>query len=843
MKRLEVDREQLSPMMKQYMEIKDSYEDCIVFFRLGDFYEMFFEDAIKISRELELTLTGKNAGLNERIPMCGVPHHSTAPYIEKLIENNYKVAICEQVEDASSDSKKIVKREVVEVISKGVSMSNDTISDTDNSYIGVVVYKNYKYYFSYLDITTGEFILVDYDFDTNYLLKTIINLGIKEIIVNTDKVLSDFNILTSQFNICVYKYDTINAELDYKYLYKDIKNENEIYTLNLLLSYINNLNKRNLVHLRLVEISNLNNYLLMDSTVVSNLELVYNSKLKNKSYTLLSILDKTKTASGSRLLKKYILNPLIDINMINKRLDEVTTLMDEFILLEELRTLLYNVYDIERICGKISYGNVTPKDLVALKNSISILPDITKILSLLKFDYKIPDLSYVYELIEKSIKEEPSLFIKEGNIIKLGYNELLDEYKDIRLNGKNYILDIENRERERTGIKTLKIGFNKIFGYYIEVTKSNIHLIKDEYEYDRKQTLAGVERYITPELKVKEEIILSSEDKINNLEYELFMDIRNELKNYIADIQEASKILSHIDVLSSFASISEILKYTRPLFNHDNIIDIKDGSHPVVSRVLNDNFVVNDIFMDNNIDILLITGPNMAGKSTYMRQLALISIMAQIGCFVPAKYANIKIFDKIFTRIGASDDLVSGESTFMVEMLEASNAIQNATKDSLILFDELGRGTATFDGVSIADSILVYLHNKVGAKTLFSTHYHELTSLEETLPKLKNIHVSALYENNKLTFLRKIKDGAISKSYGIQVAALAKMPNEIIDYAKILLDTYENSVNHIKPSMDVQVNNINENDNLIQKIKDININTLSPIDALNLVNELKMEVK
>jgi len=846
MKRSEVDRTKLSPMMQQYLEIKDKYIDTIIFFRLGDFYEMFFEDAVLCSRELELALTGRNAGLDEKVPMCGIPYHSYINYLNKLIDKGYKVAICEQLTDPK-ESKGMVERDVVQVITKGTRIDN-SLNEKENSYIGNIYDFEYCYGVSYTDITTGYFYTLIVEHDKNKLIKEIINRNIIEVIVNNKIDREIISILRDNYNLLVTITDNMYEENNYSYIYKNISDIRLVTTIKHLLQYVIDAKKGNLSHLQEAEIVNIHNYLTFDIHTKKNLELTETLRLRERTYSLLWLLDKTKTAMGSRCLRNNIENPLTSMEEINKRYDIIEILLTEFILKEELIRNLNEVYDLERLASRISYGNLNARDLLQLKNSLKVLPDIKRILDEIKYPKTIDTLDDIYDLLEKSINEEAPITIREGGLIKEGYSNELDELKDISSGSKDFILKIEQDERERTGIKNLKVGFNKVFGYYIEVSKGNIPLIKDEYGYDRKQTLANCERFITPLLKEKENIILGAEEKIINLEYKLFMEIRDYIKEFIGKIQLVSKVIAEVDMMTSLASVSEENNYVRPKLTLERNICIKEGRHPVVEKVSKSEYVPNDIIMGNGVDILLITGPNMAGKSTYMRQLAITVIMAQIGSFVPAKSCTMPIFDKIFTRIGASDDLVSGESTFMVEMKEANYAIQEATPNSLILFDELGRGTATYDGMSLAQAILEYIHDKIKAKTLFSTHYHELTTLSMDLTNLKNVHVSAIEENGKITFLHKIKQGAVDKSYGIHVASLAKLPTSLIERANEILDVYENKSNKkqsfVQTSLFLDFDEKKENNNYLEeKLKEINPLEITPIEALNLLYELKNSIK
>ena len=843
MKRSEIDRSKLSPMMKHYVELKDKYEDTIILYRLGDFYEMFFEDAEEVAHALELTLTGKSAGLDDRVPMCGIPHHAAEVYIDKLIKKGYKVAICEQLEDPKT-TKGIVKRDIVEVISSGTVINTNSLNEKENNYIGCLYDFSYGFVLTYSDITTGEVYSELLTNNTDDVIYKILSLDIKELIVN--ELIN--KVLLSKIRSLKIPVTIQNELLNDKYqnIYQNISDARIVNSIKLLLYYLDVLQKRNLSHFQEVVIKEKEQYLEMDIHTKRNLELTECLRTKERTYSLLWLLDNTKTAMGSRKLKYFIENPLLDINKINKRYDIVSKLLEEFILAEELRNDLYEVYDLERLCGKLSFGSANGKDLLQLKASLKVLPSIKEKLETIGFYEKITTMSDLYDLLEKSIYEEPPNTIKEGYLIKDGYSSELDELKDLSRGGKDFISRFETEERERTGIKGLKVGFNKVFGYYIEISKSYLNMVTDDMGYIRKQTLANCERFINPILKEKEDLILSSEDKIINLEYNLFIEIRDKCKEYIPELQRTAKVISEIDVLSSFALVSEKYNYIRPIITTGNEIKVLNSRHPVVERVLKgEEYVPNDIVMDNNTDILLITGPNMAGKSTYMRQLGIIAIMAQIGCFVPAEEATLPIFDKIFTRIGASDDLVSGESTFMVEMMEASRAIKYATRNSLILFDELGRGTATFDGMSLAQAILEYVANKIKCKTLFSTHYHELTDMEKTIPNLKNKHVSAVEENGNITFLHKVKDGSVDKSYGINVAKLAGLPDEVIDRASGILNIYENKEKKTDTIIQttLPLNFDEKKSEVEEEVKNIDILNITPIEAINILSKLREKVK
>jgi len=844
MKMCDVDLNKVSPMMRHYISVKSEHPDVIIFYRLGDFYEVFFEDAVTTSRELELTLTGRNAGLEERVPMCGVPHHAANLYVEKLVEKGYKVGICEQLEDAKN-AKGIVERGLTSIISKGTVISADSLKENEFNYIGNILDFTHCYTLCYTDITTGIIYINLIESNPSKLVSEIVSLGLKEVVVQLTLDKSITSILKNQFNISISISDEIKDIDEYKYIYEDINDDRLIKTIKHLITYISDIKMTSLSHLQKAIIKENKNYLKMDIHTKRNLELTETLRLKQRQFSLIWLLDKTKTAMGSRMLKTYIENPLIDINEINKRYDIVETLLDEFILKEDLKTLLYEVYDLERLSGRIAFGNANARDLLQLKNSLKVLPDIKNILNAIKFK-DIDTLSDLYNLLEESIYENPPIGIKEGYLIKEGYNSELDELKSIRSNGKDFIAKFEAEEKLRTGIKTLKVGYNKVFGYFIEVSKGMTNMVKDEYGYERKQTLSNCERYISPILKEKESMILNAEEKIINLEYELFISIRDKIKEYIKKLQEVAKVISEIDVLQSFSTVAEENNYIRPNLTNDNIVELKDNRHAVVEKVITKEYVSNDIIMSKDKNILLITGPNMAGKSTYMRQLAITVIMAQIGCFIPASSATLKVFDAIYTRIGASDDLVSGESTFMVEMNEANNAISNATKNSLVLFDELGRGTATFDGMALAQSIIEYIHDFIGCKTMFSTHYHELTDLENNLKYLKNIHVSAHEENGTVTFLHKIKEGSVDKSYGIHVAKLANLPEKLIKRASDILNIYENKEKKrdIKIQESLPLDELMKEESKVEKrIKEIDPMNMTPIEALNLLCDLKKEIK
>lgn len=840
MKRLEVDRSKLSPGMKQYMEIKDQYPDELLFYRLGDFYELFFEDGILCSRELELTLTGKNAGLDERVPMCGVPFHSVRPYIEKLVSKGYKVALCEQLEDPKQ-AKGMVKRGVVQVISKGTVVDYEMLSEHDNNYIGSVLDFNNSYILTYSDISTGSLNILEIKHDQESLLNSILNLGIKEVVL-ADKSDTFFATLKDNYGIDI-TYSNDYLEKGYEYLYKNIHDMRFITGIKHLFYYLVVRQLKDLSHIKSANIVNPDLYLEMDVHTVRNLELVETLRLKERTYSLIWLLDKTKTAMGSRCLKSWLMNPLKDSQEIIKRYDMIDKLRDEFIIKEELRNLLYDVYDLERLCGRATTGSLNARDVLQIKTSLKTLPEIKVRVEKLGFDMTFKDEDELCDLLEKSIYETPPVTLKEGYLIKDGYNKELDELKAIRSGGKEFIASLEEQERERTGIKNLKVGYTKVFGYYIEVSKGQVDQVKDEYGYERRQTLTNCERFISPLLKEKEALVLNAEEKIIELEYNLFLEIKEEIKKEIFNLKAIAATLSELDAIISLAVVSEENNLVRPELLNERRVEIVDGRHPVVEKVSKEEYVANDCMMNEDVNTILITGPNMSGKSTFMRQLAIIIIMAQMGSFVPAKVCKLPIFDKIFTRIGASDDLVSGESTFMVEMKEAKKAICNATSDSLILFDELGRGTATYDGMSLAQAILEYVNNNIGCKTLFSTHYHELTSLAEKNKGICNVHVEAIEKDGNVTFLHKVKPGAVDRSYGIHVAKLAGMPKELLGRAQEILNLYENQDKEHPISFNTQVAfdfaETSENNEVLNKLEEIDPLKVTPMEAMNLLYELK----
>lgn len=845
MKLSEVDRSKLSPMMAQYMEIKDEYKEELVFYRLGDFYEMFFDDALIASRELELTLTGRVAGLEERVPMCGVPHASVKTYIEKLVNKGYRVAICEQLEDPKS-TKGMVKRGIVDVISKGTIADNDLLNDKDASLIASILNFNDITVLTILDISTGYLATLTIENNEEKLINEILELNLKEVIFLDNLNSKLINILKNTYGIEVtvsseFLYDKYTSLLD---TITDIRLKSGVAHL---FYYLDKRQLKDLSYIDKITYLKKEDYLEMDIHSIRNLELVETLRLKERTYSLIWLIDKCKTAMGSRKLKNWMLNPLKDIDAINKRYDKIETLNNEFILKDELKNALYEVYDIERLSGKVMNGSLNARDLLQLKNSLSVLPSIKDIINKLNFSYEMDTHETLFNLLEKAIVEEPPISVREGYIIKDGYNEELDNLRKIRSGGKDFVASFEARVKEETGIKNLKVGFNRVFGYYIEVPNGSKALVKEEYKWERRQTLANCERYISPELKTQESMILNAEENINNLEYDLFCKIRELVKKEVPLLNKTADVLSEIDALYSLSVACEEYGLVRPVLTKNHVINIKNGRHPVVEVVSKTEYVPNDCVMDMGTNTLLITGPNMSGKSTFMRQLAIIVIMAQMGSFVPCESATLPIIDKIFTRIGASDDLVSGESTFMVEMKEARNAIKGATENSLILFDELGRGTATYDGMSLAQAILEYISENIGAFTLFSTHYHELTKLDKKYKNIKNVHVSAVENGHEITFLHKVKSGAVDKSYGIHVARLAKMPDKLLDRAEVILNEYEengrkkNPVEKVQLSLDFGSEEKKE-DEIKETLEKIDVLNTTPIDALNILFNLKQKL-
>lgn len=825
-------KQKYSPMMMQYLEIKEQNQDAIVMFRLGDFYEMFFDDAIVVSKALDLALTGKNAGVKERVPMCGVPFHSVSGYIQKLIDLGHKVAIVEQLSEPGK--KGIVKRGVVQIITPGTIMDT-SLNEKRNHYIGALGIFDFNYTLAYCDISTGEFYVVNIDKKEHILKNYIDSLSLKEIVVSED---------WSMDGLFISHFEDDHFNDQYKKIFESLSDLKQIKMCSLLLNYMLDTQKRELEHLQKIQEVKTEDYIYMDSYTKKSLELIKN--LNNESYgTLQWLLDDTKSAMGGRLLRQWIERPLVNQEKIEKRMDIIEVFIDNFIERETIKDIINDIYDLEKLAGRIAFGNVNARDLKWIASSLNVVPELKHQLLSLNTSYtdelaqQLVDLSHLTKAIDDAIVDNPPLTVKEGGLIKSGYNQELDELRYIRENGKQWLSEFEAKERERTGIKGLKIGYNRVFGYYIEVTKSYLPMIKDEFEYTRKQSISNAERFVTPELKEMEAKILSANDKIVALEYEIFVQLREYMKKDVHLIQDIAGVIAQIDVYQSLASKASQNSYVRPVFNLEHRLHIVNGRHAVIEQVISrQNYVPNDIDMSQEQSILLITGPNMGGKSTYMRQIALSVIMAQIGSFVPADEAHMPIFDQIFTRIGASDDLISGQSTFMVEMLEANNALRYATKDSLIIFDEIGRGTATFDGMAIAQSIIEYIASSIQCITLFSTHYHELTMMDDSF-HIQNVHASASIEDDHIVFLYKIKPGRSHRSYGINVAQLAKLPDEVIQRSQVILESLENN-NIEKVISEKQEPQTIVKESVVEKaLSRIDPMTLSPIEALSTLIELK----
>ena len=862
-----------SPMMQHYLDTKNKYKDCILFYRLGDFYEMFFEDAVNVSRELELTLTGKDCGQEERAPMCGIPYHAAETYISRLISKGYKVAICEQLEDPKQ-AKGIVKRDVIRVVTPGTVIEANLLEDKKNNYI-MSIYKNGIYFgVTACDITTGDFRTTEIKETNNFaaLLDEISKYSPAELVVNT--MLYDceeeINKIRERFEVYVTRLEEKEFTDNYETLsvkYKIVDDEEKqvediskymlsVASTNALITYLLDTQKNNLDQINKLIVYSITKYMALDINARRNLEITEKLRDKSKKGTLLWVLDKTATSMGGRLLRRWLNNPLIEAKQINKRLDAVSELKNNVILRGDITDALKKVYDIERLAGKISYGSANGRDLISLKSSAKQLPEIKKILSqaksnmLVELHSELDTLDDIYELIEKTIVDDPPISVKEGGLIKLGYDEEIDKLKTATTDGKNWIIQLEAEEREKTGIKGLKVGFNKVFGYFIEVTKSNISLVPDRYI--RKQTLANGERYITEELKNLENQILGAEEKVINLEYNIFTEVRDTIKAQTERVQKAAGIIATLDGLCSLAIVADDQNYVRPEVDDNGVIDIKDGRHPVIEKILpSGSFVQNDTYLDKNENRLsIITGPNMAGKSTYMRQVALIALMAQVGSFVPASYARIGVVDKIFTRVGASDDLSMGQSTFMVEMMEVAQILKEATSNSLVILDEIGRGTSTYDGLSIAWAVAEYISDKekCGAKTLFATHYHELTDLENKLEGVKNYSIAVKEKGEDIIFLRKIVKGGTDESYGVHVAKLAGVPQVVTKRANEILKTIErkNVLNNKK--IEKQEKGITDGQltmynyklaEIAHELDKIDVNELTPIDALNTLVKIK----
>lgn len=876
----------MTPMMQQYLQTKEEYPDCILFYRLGDFYEMFFDDAITASKELEITLTGKNCGLEERAPMCGVPYHAVDSYLNRLVSKGYKVAICEQMEDPKL-AKGIVKRDVIRIVTPGTNLDMQALDETKNNYIMSIVYIADRFGLSVADVTTGEYMVTEIE-SSGKMMDELTKFMPSEIICNEAFYMSGMNLddLKNRLGITIYSLDAwyFDDALCRKTLMEHFQVKSlqglglEDYDCGMiaagaLLKYLEETQKNSLSHLSRLTTYTTGNYMVLDSSTRRNLELVETLREKQKRGSLLWVLDKTKTAMGARTLRKYVEQPLIDKASIKKRQDAIEELKNNAICREEIREYLGPVYDLERLVGKITYQSANPRDLIAFQSSLSMLPPIKCILEdmqseLLKEIYgEMDTLEELCTLVKEAIMEDPPLAMKEGGIIREGYNEEVDRLRRAKSDGKGWLAELEAKEREKTGIKNLRIRYNKVFGYYLEVTNSFKNLVPDYYV--RKQTLANAERYIIPELKELEDTILGAEDRLCALEYELYCEVRNKIAGEILRIQTTAKAIAKLDVIASLALVAERNNYVRPKINEKGVIDIKDGRHPVVEKMIpNDMFICNDTYLDDKKNrISIITGPNMAGKSTYMRQTALIVLMAQIGSFVPASSANIGLVDRIFTRVGASDDLASGQSTFMVEMNEVANILRNATSKSLLILDEIGRGTSTFDGLSIAWAVVEHISNSklLGAKTLFATHYHELTELEGKIDNVNNYCIAVKEKGDDIVFLRKIVKGGADKSYGIQVAKLAGVPDSVINRAKEIVEELVNAditarVKEIavqgenqKKKSQKKLDEVDlaqfslfdtvKDDDVLKELKELDISHMTPIDAMNKLYQLQNKLK
>ncbi|MBS6556470.1 MAG: DNA mismatch repair protein MutS [Roseburia sp.] len=871
-------------MMQHYLKTHEEYKDCILFYRLGDFYEMFFDDAKVVSKELELTLTGKSCGAEERAPMCGIPYHAAETYLTRLVKKGYKVAICEQVEDPKL-AKGMVKREVTRVVTPGTTLNAQALDETKNNYIMCIAYIGDHYGISSADITTGDYYVTEVDSERK-LLDEVNKYQPTEIICNEAFYISGIDIddMKNRMGIVIYSLDawyfsdeTAQMTLKDHFKVRDLEGlgladyDSGVVAAGALLKYLYETQKTTLSNLVAIHPYTTGKFMIIDSSTRRNLELVETLREKQKRGSLLWVLDKTRTAMGARTLRSFVEQPLIERTEIEERYDAIDEFNTNAITREEIREYLNPVYDLERLITRVTYQTANPRDLIAFRNSIHMLPPIKTLMSdfqspLLKRLYEQLDtLDELYELIERSIAEEPPLTLHDGGILKEGYNEEVDRLRKAKTDGKSWLADLEAKEREKTGIKNLKIKYNKVFGYYLEVTNSFKDMVPDYFT--RKQTLANAERFITPELKELEDVILGAEDKLIVLEYELFREVRQKVADEVVRIQKTAKAVAQIDVFASLATVAEQNNYCRPKLNEKGLIDIKDGRHPVVERMIqNEMFVANDTYLDNGSNrVSIITGPNMAGKSTYMRQSALIVLMAQIGSFVPAKSAKIGIVDRIFTRVGASDDLASGQSTFMVEMSEVANILRNATSNSLLILDEIGRGTSTFDGLSIAWAVVEYISNPrlLGAKTLFATHYHELTELEGKLNSVNNYCIAVKEKGDDIVFLRKIVKGGADKSYGIQVAKLAGVPDNVIERAKEIVEELSNnditeivqnisaegSSKRSKPKLDeVDLEQISlldtmDNDTILNELKELDLGQMTPIEAMNKLYELQNKVK
>lgn len=837
-----------TPMMEQYLEVKKKHPDLIILFRLGDFYEMFFDDAVLASKELQLYLTSKSAGVKDKVPMCGIPHHAYLSYVQKLLDNGHKVGIVEQLEDPKK-AKGIVKRDVVQIITPGANLD---VEGNDHNYIATVVDCSYSYIVAYADLSTGDLEVVNVNHTYEDVLSALVNYEVKEVVLSTSIDAKLVEIIHSNTKICISYSNSDQVDISFEPLFKYLKDERQIIAVSKLMNYLLLTQKRSLDYFKPAVNRVSNKYLKLDHSTKTNLELVKSLNGDGTYGSLYWLLNATSTPMGARLLKNYILEPLSDQAEIEKRLDKVEELIDSYLTREDLKKSLEKIYDLDRLIARVGFDSCSGKEMLQLASSLRIVPEIKREVSSLSsanfasISAGLGDFSSLLATLDKAVDPSCPPSVKEGGIFKLGYDPELDEIINMAKDGKAYLLQIEQREKERTGIKTLKIGYSKIFGYYIEISNGALSQVKPEFNYIRKQTMTTGERFITEELKRVEEDILNAQQKRIELEYQKFQELRQYVKSFTMEIQNLADALAELDCLVSLAEVSSKNRYVRPKFNSIRNISVIDARHPVIEKVdPSKRFVENSYFLNNDVDVLVITGPNMGGKSTYMRELALIVIMAQLGCFVPAKEADLFVFDQIFTRIGASDDLIKGESTFMVEMSETNRALTYATSSSLLLFDEIGRGTATYDGMALAQAIIEYVVRKIHAKTLFSTHYHEITSLVSDLPGVKNVHVSVLEENGDITFLYKVEEGPMDKSYGINVARLAHLPEEVISRASEILTDLENSNRDydkikLKDEVNVKAKSV---DQIREKLKSIDPLTVSPLEALNLLFELKKEAE
>lgn len=833
-----------TPMIRQYLQIKEENKDALLFYRLGDFYELFFEDAKLASKELDLVLTGRNAGVKEKIPMCGVPHHAASNYILRLSQKGYKIAIVEQLEDPSQ-AKGIVERGVVKIVTPGTIM-DELNENSESIFLAAINSYSYGYSLAVCEMASGRIITTSVEKNESKLLEKLLTYNVKEVVVKekTDekliKVLENMNDIT-------LSYEEVDEPKGYKHIYDHLENTNLINAVKLLLSYLNRTQLKMLKHLRDVEVEKEKDFLKMDYSSILNLELVESIKISNNQKSLWDFLNKTKTSMGARLLKEWIIKPLVDRDQIINRQEKISKIKDDFLLKDSLKNYLSEIYDLERLSAKFAYGNANAKDAIKLKTSLENVPKITEELSQYK-EFKdiceIDPLSNLFRLIDEAIVEEPPTSLREGGLFKDNFSKELDDIREVQREGQNWILELEAKERKNTGVNNLKVGYNRVFGYFFEVTKANMHKIKEEDGYIRKQTLTNVERFITDELKAKEDEILNADERSKSLEYSLFLKLVEEIVTYMPKLLLMANMLAKVDVLYALSTIASNVGYIKPKISKDRTFEIEDGRHPILDVLMKENKYVSNSLSLSEEDLWIITGPNMGGKSTFMRQVTLIVILAQMGSYVPAKAAEIPVFDQLFTRIGASDDILSGQSTFMVEMFEANNALQNATENSLIIFDEIGRGTSTYDGMSLAKAMIEYIATNIKAKTLFSTHYHELVQLADNFENISNYHVDVFEKDGKVTFLYKMIKGQADKSYGINVAKLANLPESIIKRSYEVLEELEsksvvNTQQTIIKEKAVIPNWLKEINSLI---KETDINQMTPIEALQFLNDIKKKI-